>query len=48
METHCAYCEAETECFYPCRKTNIQSTSSYILRCFYYITIEHCVGHVYV
>ena len=46
METRCVYCEVETEFLYTYMKINIQSTSGYILRCYYYITIEHCVVHV--
>jgi hypothetical protein len=48
METHCVYCEAETEFLYPYMKTNIQSTSGYIMWSCDYITIEHCVVHVYI
>jgi hypothetical protein len=47
MQTHCVYCEAETEFLYPYMKINIQSTSGCILRCFDYITIEHRVVRVY-
>ena len=48
METHCVYCEAETEFLYRYMKINIQGTSGYILRCYDYITIDHCVVHVYI
>jgi hypothetical protein len=48
METHCVYCEAETEFLYPYMKINMQGTSDYILRCYDYITMEHCVVHVYI